>query len=185
MTSHNLWFRHDLWRVCWAAQSLNNGSGTSQVLQKSVAFVFMSPWRQWFQKISRCSIWFPLKIFLNSFSFIITTKNNLSVKKEKGKMDKKWHIEIMATYFLRIDTWLLMNSSNVSHNSWSLHNLWRLCCCAHLSHNGSRSSQVLHKWVALVFRFSKRQWSHKISLSLEWLSLKPQKCYPINYIYKT
>lgn len=31
MSSHDLWFRHNLWRVRWAAQSAHNGSGTSQV----------------------------------------------------------------------------------------------------------------------------------------------------------
>lgn len=62
MLSHNSWFLHNLWRVCWTPQSAHNGSGTSHVLQKSVAFDFMSPWRQGSQNISSFLSWSSLKL---------------------------------------------------------------------------------------------------------------------------
>lgn len=61
MLSHNSWFLHNLWRVCWTPQSAHNGSGTSHVLQKCVAFDFMSPWRQGSQNTSFLS-WPSLKL---------------------------------------------------------------------------------------------------------------------------
>lgn len=77
---------------------------------------------------------------------------------------------IENTYFW-FSPFISRNSSITSHISWSLHDLCRMCCCAQLSHNGSRSSHVLQKWVALVFKSPKRQGSHKTSVSLHCFSL--------------
>lgn len=77
-----------------------------------------------------------------------------------------------TTYFWIIAPFLSSSSSITSHILWSLHNLWRMCSCAQELHNGSGSSQVLQKCVALMFKFSKRQDSHKTSNCLYWCSLK-------------
>lgn len=62
----------------------------------------------------------------------------------------------------------LKNSNKFLHISWSLHIFCRVCCLAHSSHNGSGSSHVLQKCVALTWIFSIKHGSHSTSLSC-WL----------------
>lgn len=47
--------------------------------------------------------------------------------------------------------------------SWSLHIFCRVCCFAHVSHNGSGSSHVLQKCVAFKWIFSKEHGPHSLS----------------------
>lgn len=58
--------------------------------------------------------------------------------------------------------------------SWSLHIFCRVCCFAHVSHNGSGSSHVLQKCVALKWIFSKEHGPHSLSL-LCWSNILKSK----------
>lgn len=68
-----------------------------------------------------------------------------------------------------------------SHNAWPLLNFCRVWCCAQSLQNGSGTSHVSQKCVALWHTFSFRHGTHNISFLFDSLLLKTENMY-LNYL---